>query len=228
MSMMTRDPWQEALNDSGGIEGVHIKCAKGVWTFDDDVVETGDGGVQICIVMESALHGQVRWEDRKIVEREVERYEDAAPSTELLDDDWSPYTQVQCVGVDAAHVGRLMTFTSSSWGGRRAFSALLGPYVRKGRREFPICTLGTRPKKNDPNGNIDPTFAVVGWAPRADFAEMLPAPTVTLEAPKAAAALSPPKTIDDLIATADPLKPSKAKPKARASKPGEIDDDIPW
>jgi hypothetical protein len=217
---MTYDPWQQALNNAGGLEGIHIRCAKGSWSYDDEEIRTGNDGASIVIVMETAVHGSVRWEDRMIVERRIERYADTPPSDEPLDAAWSPYTAVQCIGNDTDHIGRLMTFTSSSWGGRRAFSALLGPYLRKGRREFPICTLGTRPKKNDPNGNIDPLFTIVGWVPRSDFADMLPpstSPPLLLDAAKPA--LEPPK------APSEPT-PSKAKPKARGGK--VIDDEIPF
>ena len=48
----------------------------------------------------------------------------------------------------------------------------LHPLRRK--LEFPICTLGSRPKKNDVNGNFDPVFTIVGWAPRSDFEAILP------------------------------------------------------
>ncbi len=89
----------------------------------------------------------------------------------------SPYTQFLCVGTDEKHLGQLMTFTSSAWSGRRAFKDLIGPYLRKGKRHFPIARLGSKPRLRDPNGNIDPTFNIIDWAPRDDFAGMLlPAP----------------------------------------------------
>jgi hypothetical protein len=169
------DPWQEAVNDSGGIQGLLLKFARRSWTVDDEAVQTGDDGVRICILMETALHGSVLWSnDRTIINRRLNRYAAVAPSREPLENGRSPYTQFQCVGASGNYVGQLMTFSSSSWGGRHAFQALIRPYLQRGKREFPICTVGSRPKKNDVNGNFDPVFTIVGWAPRDDFAAILP------------------------------------------------------
>ena len=44
---MKNDPWQEALDSGGGIQGNLVKFVKGVWSVDDDVVETGDNGVEL-------------------------------------------------------------------------------------------------------------------------------------------------------------------------------------
>jgi hypothetical protein len=171
---MMYDPWQEALNASGGIDGIHVKFVKGHWSFDDDPVQTGNEGVRICILMETAQHGSVLWDDRTIVDRRLQRYADISPSREPLKMGWAPYTQFQCVGASGNYVDQQMTFASSSWGGRHAFFTLIRPYTLRRKLEFPICTLGSKPKKNDPNGNFDPTFTVVGWAPRSDFTPMLP------------------------------------------------------
>lgn len=160
-------------NVSGGIEGIHVKFVKGLWTVDDEAVLTGSDGIRICVVMDTALHGAVLWSNDRIIDRRAERYAVVAPSRESLKMDWSPYTQFQCIGDSGDYVGQLMTFSSSSWGGRNAFHALIRPYIQN-RRDFPICTLGSKPKKNDVNGIIDPVFAIVGWAPRSDFAAMLP------------------------------------------------------
>ena len=125
--------------------------------------------------METALHGSVLWSnDRTIINRRLNRYAVAAPSKEPLENGRSPYTQFQCVGASGYYVGQLMTFSSSSWGGRLAFPPLIRAWLLRGRLEFPICTLGSKPRKNDVNGNIDPVFKVVGWAPRSDFAALLP------------------------------------------------------
>ena len=172
--IMTHDPWQEALNASGGIDGIHVKFVKGHWSFDDDPVQTGNEGVRICILMETAQHGSVLWDDRTIVDRRLQRYTDVPPSREPPKPGWAPYTQCQAVGASGNYVDQQLTFSSSSWGGRNAFYSLIARTHLRGKREFPICTLGSKPKKNDPNGNFDPTFTVVGWAPRSDFTPMLP------------------------------------------------------
>jgi hypothetical protein len=172
---MKYDPWQEALDSGGGIQGSLVKFVKAVWSVDDDVVETGDDGIRLIILMETAQHGSVLWgNDRTIIDRRLQRYADASPSKEPLKMGWSPYTIFKCVGASGIYSGKMMTSSSSSWGGRHAFYALIHPYILRRKLEFPICTLGSRPKKNDVNGNFDPVFTIVGWAPRSDFEAILP------------------------------------------------------
>ena len=169
------DPWQEAANNSGGIEGIHVKFGKGCWTVDNDEVQTGEDGFRLCVLMDTAAHAEVKWNnDRTKTLRRLNRYAVVAPSRELLELGWLPYTIFQCSGASGNYIEQLMTFTSSSWGGRLAFQALIRPWLQRGRLEFPICTLGSKPKKNDVNCNIDPVFKNVGWAPRSDFTPMLP------------------------------------------------------
>jgi hypothetical protein len=172
---MKNDPWQEALDSGGGIQGSLLKFVKGVWSVDDDAVETGEDGIRLNILMETAQHGSVLWgNDRTIIHRRLQRYADAPPSKESLKAGWAPYTQVRCIGASGIYSGQMMTFSSSSWGARHAFFTLIHPYMLRRKLEFPICTLGSRPKKNDVNGNFDPVFTIVGWAPRVDFAAILP------------------------------------------------------
>jgi hypothetical protein len=207
------DPWQEAANNSGGVDGFHVKFGKGVWTVDNDEVRTGEGGFRLCALMDTAMHGAVKWSnDRTITERRLERYATVAPSRESLEVGWAPYTQFQCVGASGSYDRQLMTFSSSSWGGRYAFHALIRPWLLRGRLEFPVCALGSKPKKKDPNGIVDPLFKIVGWAPRSDFAEMLPPDG---ESPPTSAA----------TAVGHEARIARATP-GNAIEP--IDDDIPF
>ncbi len=184
------DPWKVALEDSYGIEGEHLKCPKGRWTLNDAEVEVGPDGLKVVVLMPTAMHGAVKWEGGVIKARRLAFYDDAPPSDIVKPDDWDPYTQFLCVGADKAHRGQLMTFTSSSWGARKAFLSLIGPYIRTGKRAFPICTLGAKPRKNDTNGNIDPTLTAAGYAPCGDFADLV-------SLPQHVPALAPPTTHDD-------------------------------
>ena len=52
-----RDAWDEAGDMGNGIEGQHLKCAKGHWLLDKEDVETGDDGLKICVIMDSATVG---------------------------------------------------------------------------------------------------------------------------------------------------------------------------
>lgn len=164
------DPWQEVANNAGG----GLKFGKGRWTLDNDEVETGENGLGLYVLMDTAIHGTVKWSNERITERRTQSYLRVAPTSEPLELGWSPYTSVQCIGANGEYVEQLVTFSSTTWGGRNAFHGLVRLWVRKGQREFPICTLGSKPKKNDPNGNVDPTFMIVGWALRSDFAAFLP------------------------------------------------------
>ena len=170
MKYQKSDPWQEAANNTGG----GVKFGKGRWTVDNNDVETGENGLRLCILMDTAAHGSVRWHNDRITERRFQSYAHVAPSNELLESGWSPSTSVQCIGISGEYVEQPLTFSSPTWGGRNAFDSLIRPLLQQGKLSFPICTLGSKPKKNDANGNIDPVFRIVGWAPRSDFAAFLP------------------------------------------------------
>ena len=48
--------------------------------------------------MTTALHGQMLWEDSKIIDRELVSYAERMPTREPLRAGWSPYTSFQWVG----------------------------------------------------------------------------------------------------------------------------------
>jgi hypothetical protein len=147
--------------------------------------------LKVAVLISTATHGAVKWEDNVIKDRRLAAYDDTPPNDIGVPDGWSPYTQFLCVGADEDHRGQLMTFTSSSWGGRKAFASLIGPYIRTDKRAFPICFLGAKPKKNDVNGNIESTLTAVDYAPCSGFANLV-------EPPQRVAALAPPTApLDD-------------------------------
>jgi hypothetical protein len=122
-----RDAWDETGDMGNGIEGQHLKCAKGKWLLDDDEIETGDAGIKICVVRDSAVTGEVLWRESKIVERNIGRISDGFAQPRQITEGWNPYTAFQAVRADDEHLGDLLTFTSSSWGGRNAFQRLVNP-----------------------------------------------------------------------------------------------------
>jgi hypothetical protein len=213
MTIHQRDAWDETGDMSNGILGQHLKCAKGKWLLDDVGIETGDGGMKICVVMDSAVVGQVLWQDQKIVERNVGRIADGFVPPRSVMDGWNPYVAFQAVRADENHRGDLITFTSSSWGGRFVFQNLVNPFRLKQRLQFPICSLGTK-ERGDANGNIDPVFKLVGWSARGNFQELLPPSAV--EAPALEYSYDPANDI----------------PPARDSEPASLaevlNDDIPF
>lgn len=189
-----RDPLQELFARKGGVIGADLRCAKGAWTLSDEPIETGDGGLKICMLAPTARHGERQWRDgvgNKY--RDVQLYTVDTPSDERLDLGWDPFTQFQAIARDEGHAGLLLTFTSTSWGGRNAVESLVCDYVGNGRRKFPVVTLGSRPKKNDDGkGNFDPVFSIGDWVVASDFTDTL----ADLLPPPAAAqplALGPPK-----------------------------------
>jgi hypothetical protein len=120
MTNNTVDPWLETLTAGGGIEGVHLKYAKGIWYLDGVQISVGEIGLKIAVLMSTAAHNAVLWDNQEIIERTpLRRYEDAAPSFDI-EKGWSPYTQFLGVGADEKHLGQLVTYTSSAWSGRHA------------------------------------------------------------------------------------------------------------
>jgi hypothetical protein len=170
-----RDAWDETGDQGNGILGEHLKCAKGKWLLNDTEVEVGEGGAKICVIMDSSVVGEVLWSDGKIADRRVGRIADGFVPPRNVEDGWNPYIAFQAVRADDEHLGELVTFTSSSWGGRFAFQNLVNPYRLKQRKQFPLCVLETKPR-HDVNGNIDPVFKIVAWSDRENFLELLPPP----------------------------------------------------
>ncbi len=181
-----RDAWDDLGDQGNGISGEHLKCAKGVWLLNDESID--NDGLKIVVIMDTAAIGQVLWLDKKIAERETGLVAEGFVAPRELKDGWNPYVSFQCVRVDD---GGLLTFTSSSWGGRYAFQSLVNPYRLRRRAFFPICTLGTK-ERRDENRNIDPVFKIVGWGPRDGFPDLLaPAlPAITHEPTATAPALA--------------------------------------
>ena len=182
--------WQEAIDREGLVEGALIKFTNEKWTKNDLAIPIGADGVQLCMLMVTAMHGAVLYRDHVPVDYQISRYEDCPPSNGKLADDWQPYTACQVVGMDENHRGQLMAFVSTALGGRLAFKRLIPGYGRKGEKEFPIVVLGSKRRKGEKRDYVDPTFEIVGWAPRDDFKDYLPPPRPPREAP--APLLAPP------------------------------------
>ncbi len=152
------------------IEGALLQCRKGEWMLDDKPIETGVGGVRIVLLMTSAEVGEVRFDDdgNKVGER-VGRIEDGFIPDKQLEPDWSPSTKIVAVGLSPDVRGQVMTFRSSSWGGRFAFNTLIGTYCRFRQQQFPAVYLDTTKKTRNGNVVIDPLFIPDSWLPRESF-----------------------------------------------------------
>jgi hypothetical protein len=79
--MQKYDPWQEVANSIGGI----VKFAKGRWAVDNNEVETGENGMRLCPLVDTALHGAVKWVNERIIDRRVQPYARTAPSNQQLE-----------------------------------------------------------------------------------------------------------------------------------------------
>ncbi len=168
--------------------------------------------------MTSALHGQIKFSQGMKAGFRPSLYAmTPVDPNEQLGKDWQPLTQWLGVGVDDEHRGQLLTFSSASWSAWSAFATLIGPFLRKRKTEFPIVVLGSRPR-NDVNGNVDPTFAIVDWAPRESFGDLAP----------------PELTTDELAALPAPERDDEpdddgGAPEARGGEYAPADDsDIPF
>jgi hypothetical protein len=150
------------------IVGLHLKCAKGTWSYDDEKIETGPTGFQFTVLPPTAQHGRVKWVEGHPVAKALRKYDECDPGWEELPEGWSAYTSV--LGIDTK--GELLTFTSA-YGARKTLKNIITQYRFRRRRQFPVCTLDTRPR-GDANGNIDPVFKIVDWVNASDFADIFP------------------------------------------------------
>ncbi len=178
------------------IVGKLLKFSKGdylVGESNDEVEE----GTQYVANMDELMVGWIRWADNKptdqIMGRVSEGYQPPKRNT-LGDDDktrwevdeqgrerdpwqFSNYLILKTPGETGEDA--LFTFTTSSRGGLNAIGELCKAYGKAMRQrpdELPIISLGvgSYQHSNKAFGRIKfPIFEVVGWAPRAEFAEAL-------------------------------------------------------
>jgi hypothetical protein len=174
MSYEEKDGWDDLAESGSGIIGQHLKCAKGKWLLDG---ASPSDNLKICVLMDTAKIGKVQWNDGKIAERNIGPASDRFYAKMQITEDealskWNPYIAFQAVYDDGENPHAVLTFTSSSWGGRKAFQNLVDQFVARKRGHYPICVLRAREKKNDPNHNIEPVFGIIGWSPRDNFQDL--------------------------------------------------------
>ncbi len=219
--MTYHDPIQQAADEAGGCEGLRLKhnLKEGV-VYLGGAVAPAD--LKVLMLMPEASHGWLKFnDDQELVETDVRRYADIAPDRGERREDWSPNTS--CVGVIMPDGHEIVTYFGASWGVRRAFqTALIKPFARMRQTMLPIVALGFEPQK-DNFGNHRPTFAVVGWRPRGDFAQALG------EAPPTAAAIEAPARPASTIVTSGLARlqaarwPSETPPPS--APPPQFDDE---
>ena len=156
------DPWQQAADNVRGCDRARLKCSgrTGSWTLDGTAVSVDPGGLMITVIMPTALHGYILFEQNTVTGRRAASYENIAPGDEKPGLGWEPLTEFLCTGADQKHRGQLMTFQAASWGGRHAFEKLINPYLRRGQLEFPTCELSARDR------GATPTAPLIRSSPR--------------------------------------------------------------
>jgi hypothetical protein len=139
MTIQPTDPWQDAADQASGMEGLRIRhnCKSGVASIDG--AEVGPD-FKMCLLLETALHGWLQFEDNKLIGKDLRRFSNEAPDPKEQRPGWEPNTSVLGVSVPSGGgAGQLLTYCGSSWSVRRAFmTQLLPPYQRLRRQAFPI------------------------------------------------------------------------------------------
>jgi hypothetical protein len=197
-----------AETQASGIAGDILLCKKGVWVRGEhkDTVPAGD----LFLANMPEIHrGSTRWDDNKPVEHRVVRIGDGHPPgrNELghhdeskweigndgkLKDPWTPTDRM--VMREAGDVElSLLTFITSSFGGRKALGNLCREYANRAEKykdHLPVVRLGKGAWQHKKHGDIPvPVFEVVGWEPW-DVDKAAPADAPTDDVPTN---LGPPK-----------------------------------
>lgn len=197
------------------IVGKLLKFSKGDYLVGENNDEVEEG-TEYVANMDELMVGWIKWADSKPEEQIMGRVSEGyqPPKRSALGDDdksrwevdeqgrerdpwqFSNYLILKTPGENDED--NLFTFTTSSRGGLNAIGELCKTYGKAMRQrpdEFPIISLkvGSYQHSNKAYGRIKfPIFEVVGWTPKAEFAEALNNETATDSDDKAPEA-APPK-----------------------------------
>jgi hypothetical protein len=161
--------------DSGMIHGRIIKFADGYYTISEST-EPANGRV---LVVAGVVPAWVKWRDGKPVEHRITQSRMPHPEREDLPDldqnDWpagldgqpaDPWQDTRYLYLADPQTGEEFTFTTSSWGGRRAIADLRNQianirYANQGA--IPVIRLDTDKMKTRFGLKPKPLFTVVAW-----------------------------------------------------------------
>jgi hypothetical protein len=216
------------LNDDVRVGDV-LSFKKGKWSQ-----EFGDKENEITATMPFAAdarsyqRGWIEWRDgipvRKIIGRPIDGF--ISPRREQLGDIderlWpcnskgepkDPFQENFFLVLRNLTNGRLCTWQTNTWYGKKAMGVLLNAYVRDGRKHpgcMPVVLLSSEERKTAKFGNVSaPVLRIVDWKPFGDGAAL---PGTPMPQPK----LSPAQQL---------LLPSKAQTTTIGD---EMDDDVPF
>ena len=74
-----------------------------------------------------------------------------------------------------------------TWSGRSAFARIISAFLARGMRQFPICELTSKLKRNDPHHNFMPVITATDWVESSSFPDLAPQQVDAIEGPGAAA-----------------------------------------
>jgi hypothetical protein len=232
--------------DSHSFDGHLLKFSKGDWLFGRDAEELKEG-TQCVAVMPTLVDGWQKWENGKpsgaklglVAEgfKPARRFELGDDDTELWETDTisgekkDPWTQVYYLGLVKADDGTIMTFSTSSFGGRKAVRKLSGDFAKQCSKyagKYPVVSLGVGSYQHEVKayGRIKfPTLEIVDWVPAAPYDTMLN--KLRGEPDRPLLQLPAPVALEPTPALGAPAKTKFSSKVAKPSKKGPDDPDDP-
>jgi hypothetical protein len=175
-------PWdaRAAETDHGVFAGDLLKFKKGFW-YRGEIGKPVENGTRVIVNMGQLWTGWIKWQDKKPVEYRGGVLTTPVDRKELGDEDKSkwerdargdakdPWVLTDMLVVRDIETGDLMTFSTSSAGGRSLVGKLCtvmkdNYMLRPG--QFPVCELGASSYEHRDHGTVfKPALNVVGWQP---------------------------------------------------------------
>jgi hypothetical protein len=175
-------PWREAANEEQGASfGTLLKFVKGDWLIGEEQEPVAPTATFI-VNMEEYWRGWIKWLDKEPVDHRIGRVVDRHRvhlREELGDLDQSrwetdangvprdPWQRVSYLVMRNTSNDDIVTFTSTSDGGRKAVAKLADRYDRLRRKhlgKMPVVALTQRSYPHAKYGKVlTPKFNVVGW-----------------------------------------------------------------
>ena len=176
-------PWRAYADETqaSAIAGDILKFVKGRW-YRGEEKKLVEPDLRLLCNMHEIWSGWVRWFKGKPVEHRIRRLIDNPPKLSRNDlghldeklwetdpsgnpkDPWAMTDRLVMKDIDTDD---LLTFSTSSWGGRKALGKLCRAFDRDHRGDstvFPVVQLGVVTRQHDTYGPIDePSFEIVGW-----------------------------------------------------------------
>jgi len=214
-----------------------LKFAKGDWTkgFKDEETPVG-ATAQFVVDVLSYERGWVRWENKQPTFRRMgrkidgfiqptknelpERDESSWPYNNRGErqDPWQETFQINLRDINAVNNDDdgLVTFTTTSWGGRKALGTVIKTYAREASKHpgcMPVVLLNSRMRPTDFGEQPTPVLKIVYWQPFGEGA-----------APPGAASMPAPATQPQLPTDEVLTLPTKSDQPLHK----DLDDDIPF